>query len=207
MKLFTALFLLLLSAPVSAQNLLRQLADEVCECLSNGEIVYPRLQAGRCVEDVAKAHPRQIQAELQLSVTRAADRRQLGELLVDPLADHCAALENLKPERKEKAVRYTDIPLLRQRAAAPIAKGPEPDADSRTMQESDHPLEATGRILDQDRDRLRIRLGDGELLDLSYHPRQLRGSDSDNGSLIRVRYVADWTGGGGSIGWRLLEVK
>ncbi|THH35562.1 hypothetical protein [Neolewinella litorea] len=198
----------LFSLPLSAQSLLRQLADEVCSCMTTGEIVYPRLQAGRCIEDVAKAHPRRIQDELQLSVLLASDRRRLGELLVDPLAEHCTALLELgEPEATEPELKYSDFPLARALDSPVAAKHPRPDPRSVTLRDAPTVYQTEGELLEVGREAVMILLASGRVMAFRYEPRQLRRAAPRVGQRLLIIYAANWTRDDRRVTFELLEMK
>ncbi|NJB84395.1 hypothetical protein GGR26_000140 [Lewinella marina] len=210
MQVSPLLCCLLLGLPLSGQSLLQQLADEVCNCMSAAEIVYPRLQAGRCIEDVAKAHPERIQDELQLSVLLAADRRRLGELLVDPLAEHCTALLALGAEEIDRPgpeLKYSDFSLARAADAPAVGKWPPPDVPATTLRDAPTYLQTSGELLEIDRDVIRILLDSGRVLTLHYQPRQLRRSPPRTGQRLQITYTENWTADDRRVTYDLLEMR
>ncbi|WP_157974496.1 hypothetical protein [Lewinella sp. IMCC34183] len=201
------LLCLLGAARLGGQSLLRQLADEVCECLGTGEIVYPRLQAGRCMENVARAHPRRIQEELRLTVTSAGDRERLSELLIEPLAEHCNALRRLAERAADPEPRYSDIPLLRQRATSPYAKEPPPDGPAATVATPANRRLVSGRLVAIGREEFTVRLPGGERLTLRYNHRQLRRAGPRVGETLSFTYYLDWTAEAGRVVPTLGELR
>ncbi len=207
MKHLAPLVAFLFFTPLAAQSLLQELAGEVCDCLSGTEIVYPRLQAGKCTDDVAMAYNGRIQDELHLTVSSDGDRRRLTDLLVDPLAEECEVLRRLAASSGEAESHYSDLHLLQRRARPLAAKHPAADAATAVIREVAHPRWTGGEAVEVRRDLLLVRLNDGTLLPLRYQSRQLRRSDISPGDRLEVRYGADWTSEAGRVTWELLEVR
>ncbi|WP_157975944.1 hypothetical protein [Lewinella sp. IMCC34191] len=184
--------LVLAGSHLSAQTFVEQLATEVCNCLSAEALIYPRIQADRCVETVVNAHPRQIKAELKLSVRRDDDLKQLEALLIDPLAENCTVLRDLQPEREEPELRYTDIPLVRN-SGTNAEKHPPADDRSSIAIEAPALYELRGKVTAYDGNRLELRAEDGRTVRLSVADRQLRRQlILTVGNQYTVSYRLDW---------------
>lgn len=193
MRSILLLLPLLVPCVLPAQTLLRQLADEVCDCLSDANIVYPRIQVDKCMQDVANAHPQRIREELRLIVTSSGDRRRLGELLIDPLAEHCSVVGELTSRESEPELHYSDIDLLRRSARPRAKKGPSADREQDRVLHRTNLRTGAGELLEIGRNSLRVRLESGDTLTLTYQSRQLRRADPRAGDRIEFTYYLDWT--------------
>jgi hypothetical protein len=175
------------------QGLLDSLATEVCRCMTDrDELVYPRLQADRCVQTVGLAYEVQIRDTFYLSVLDAADRRRLSELLIYPLSRDCPALANLDPGRVEPSFRYSDLNLatpprpaaLKQPPALPLTPVLGEGAEEWTV--------AATYVGTAGRERVVLRLADGRDVTFAAPPRLLRRAGWRKGETVRVTYRLDW---------------
>ncbi|MGB3799807.1 MAG: hypothetical protein WA952_08310 [Lewinella sp.] len=189
----------------TAQSFIEKLATEVCNCLSAEELIYPRIQANRCLETVVGAYPRQIRTELKLSIRRDEDRKQLEALLIDPLSENCTALQNLAPEKEEPKLRYTDIPLARRRAST-AEKHPPADDRSTLTAEAPRIYRLIGELTAYDGDRLKLRTEDGKsTITIHIEDRQLRRQlELTVGNRYTITYRMDWRSDDNSV-LRILE--
>lgn len=200
--------LFLFPAGGGAQELLERLAREVCDCIqAEAEIIYPRIQAMRCLGQVVEANPRSIRAGLQLRVDIETDRRRLSDLLIDPLLAECPMLAGLAPGEVEPRIRYSDVELSRQAIRGDdTRRSPKrsPPADPATTTTIELPtqryLEAT--VLDRpDRDSLRIQGNTTQYT--MYLPRKLRGLSFPPGQYLYLSYRTRWEE---SIGYEIVEI-
>lgn len=191
-----ALLLLLvgMTGPGTAQILLNRLANGVCECIGAApEIVFPRIQARQCLEEVAKRHTIQIREVLQLSTSSAADRKQLAELLIDPLTEGCPLLQRLKPGVVEPKLHYSDFSLTEYQQQAPATKPAPPDPVTTTVGEVSRLQEASGTLkAAPERNVLHLIDAEGELLIFHFLGRQLRGLTLTAGQQLSITYRYDW---------------
>ncbi|PPK88119.1 hypothetical protein CLV84_1083 [Neolewinella xylanilytica] len=191
----------------TGQSFIQQLAREVCNCISAEELVYPGIQADRCVETVVNAHPRQIRAELQLSVRKEDDRRQLVALLIDPLADSCEALKALSADKQDRKLRYTDIPLARSNRS-PAEKHPPADPRSTITAEAPELFSISGVILALSGEQLELRTDDNRTYVLQITDRhQRRRLDLETGKHRTVVYRLHWQIDPGAVVRILEDVK
>lgn len=181
---------------VQAQALIGRLAEAVCECMESApEIVYPRMQATRCVEEVAERYASRIDSRLALDVSRAVDRRQLGELLVLPLSENCVFLQDIAPGVREPELRYSDIPLAERSESRKSAKLPPPDAVATTPREAPVRFEATGKVLRlMDKQHVELQMEDGERLRFELSPRLYKELEKKAGRRVELTYKLDWHG-------------
>ncbi len=199
--------LLCLGGKVKAQSFVQQLAQEVCNCISSEELVYPRIQADRCVETVVNAHPRQIRTELKLSVRKDDDLRQLEALLIDPLTENCQALRNLTPKRTERELRYTDIPLAKRSGTADV-KNPPPDASRRIVSDAANTTQIEGVLLGSAGWTLEIQPINGDIVYIEVGDRQLRRQiDFQIGETYTFTYILDWRSDEKTVLRQLLDVN
>ena len=177
----------------TAQPLLDTLAVRVCDCMgATPEIVYPRLQANRCVSNVSTAYASRIRTELQLSSRKASDRRRLSELLIDPLTEYCPQLKELGPGVAEPQLSYSDRKLVQQSTAAG-AKWPAANASSVTTRAGREEDSLTGTLTELPTgDQLRLLLPDGRVVTLLLPRGLLRRYDFVRGQSVTVVYREDW---------------
>ena len=174
-----------------AQSIVDQLAREICNCLEAGPLIYPRVQADRCLETVLDAHPRQIRSELQLSVRNADDRRRLEDLLVDPLTSDCAVIRELPEAAPPTAPRYSDL-LLMQAPPQIADKRPVADAARKTVRESGDVRSVVARLVDVVDTEWVIETRDGQTMHLRIEPAQSTSNRPPRDAYRRFTYQLDW---------------
>ncbi len=195
MRFLPSLFLFLLVAqPATGQALIDTLAARVCDCMQDApEIIYPRLQARRCVDDVSRGYTSRIWMELFLSTDRPDDRRRLTELLIEPLAIGCPMLQDFAPGRGEPELHYSDFPLARAANRKQTAKHPLPDLAATTTQEGRDVFRISGTLLlSSTGDTLPLRLESGSIMEFVLPSRQLRRVNLTVGQALTVTYRYDW---------------
>lgn len=191
----TSLLLVLSSGLTLAQQpLLDSLADDICACMQAApEIVYPRIQAQRCLEQIARRRTIQLREVLDLSSKDGNDRQELVKLLIDPLTERCPLLHTLKEGAVEPELHYSDFALAKRKDLAVTTKSPVADPPSTTLREGDEVITVSGELLAiPDKGSLRIRTSSGETLTLYYRTRQLRGQDLTIGQTLTITYRHDW---------------
>lgn len=172
---------------MSGQELVSELAADICACMEAApEIVYPRMQARRCVDKVLEAHPRSIRAALDLSIDLPADRAKLVELFIEPLHADCDMLRELKPGEVEPKLRYSDFDLLKTTVAftKPDAPPPPDDATSTLKEISDRFVLPATVVERPGRDRLWVTM-EGETYKFTL-PRRLRNRDFRPGEPLQL---------------------
>ncbi|CAH1002312.1 hypothetical protein LEM8419_03224 [Neolewinella maritima] len=183
-----------LTGALSAQPLLDTLAVKVCDCMhATPELVYPRLQANRCVLTISTAYASRIRAELQLSPRKASDRRRLGELLVEPLTADCPLLRALAPGTLEPELHYSDFPLLKKARLPKVDKEPPASPAATTTREVPTLLRASGTLTQlPNGDRLRVLLAEGSTQTFTLPRAIARRLTLTRGQPITVVYREDW---------------
>ena len=173
---------LALAIGLRSQSLLDRLAEDVCDCMGEApEIVYPRIQASRCVDKTAERYGASIRKNLQLEVESAADRRQLAELLIDPLTADCPLLQDILSEETEAELHYSDYTLLATGEYYRSEKQPPADPVASTSKERPSILEATGILAALTEDQLELRQPSGRVLTIEYQSRQIRNAPPTTG--------------------------
>ena len=192
---FLALLMLIASRHAVAQPLLDTLAARVCDCMAAApEIVYPRMQASRCVLSISTAYAGRIRSELQLSGSTSRDRRRLSELLVDPLTRNCPLLQQLGPGIVEPELSYSDRELLEQQAPTSTAKRPAADPPKQLTREvvAMHQVQGTVTEDPRDSDRLRILLTNGQVHTFALPRNLARRRSFSRGQSLSFVYYEDW---------------
>ncbi len=190
-----ALFLVVAARqPNQAQPLLDTLASKVCRCMANEpEIIYPRLQAARCVNEVASRYAPQIRRGLSLTMALPEERRRLTELLIDPLTSGCPMLQGLTTDKREPELNYSDFPLFRARTPMRFQKHPPPDPPATTLREGEDMLRVNGTVAAVNAGNLlELRLESGKTLSFLLRARHLRRTHFSVGQPLRVTYTYDW---------------
>ena len=188
----------LLAAPLGAQALLDTLAVKVCDCMDAApELVYPRLQASRCVTRVSTTYAGRIRSELQLSTRSASDRERLGELLVDPLTAGCPLLRRLAPGLHQAELHYSDRSLLQKVALPEGSKRPPASPAAATAREAPDLLRRSGTLAQlPNGEQLRLLLDSGDVVTFAL-PRALsRRLSLSRNQPITVVYREDWRSDG-----------
>ena len=197
----------LLSGGIEGQDLVQELAREVCSCLSAEELVYPNLQADRCLTTVIDAYPRQIRTELQLSVRKADDRKALEAMLIDPLTSDCQVLKNLQPEPRERELHYSDF-LLAKKSVKVLGKHPAPDAPSRIVAAEPESLYLRARVLKIGYNELEVRGPGEQVYQLLITDRKTRRQlDLEVGKTYTLEYAFNWRTSDGAVLRELLDVR
>lgn len=194
-------------SPLPAQSLVDQLAREVCSCLTAEELVYPRVQADRCMETVLDAHPRRIRAELQLSVRKPEDRLQLEDLLFDPLDRNCPVIRQFSQAAPSPAPRYSDIPLITSRQDA-LPKHPPADDSERVVSDGPEVRTLTGELTELGTGYLRMRNGEGQIQLLYLDgASQLPPAGLVQGRRYLLTFTLDWRTSNQRVQPRVISVK
>ena len=201
------MLLFLASSGICGQDLVQELAKEVCSCLSAEELVYPNLQADRCLTTVIDAYPRQIKAELQLSVRKDDDRKALEAMLIDPLTADCQILKNLHPERRERELHYSDFPLAKTSTKA-ATKHPEPDPPSQIVAVEPESLYLRGKVVKLGSQELEVSGPDDRVYRLLMTDRKTRRQlDLRVGQTYTLEYTLDWRSSDGAVLRELVDVR
>ena len=180
------------STQMDGQALVHMLAKEVCHCLSAEELVYPKLQADRCLTTVMDAYPRQIKAELQLSVRKDDDRKVLEAMLIDPLTADCQVLQDLHPPPPERELHYSDFPLAKI-AAKPIGKQPLPDPSAQIVSSEPEIQYLRAKILTFGNLELEVSGPNGQVYRILISDRKLlRQLELEIGRTYTLKYAFDW---------------
>lgn len=191
-----------------AQSLLDRLADDVCTCMSEAaEIVYPRIQASRCVDQAAERYGASIRKTLQLDVERAVDRYRLADLLIDPLTTNCPQLQDILDDQPEAELHYSDYNLLTTGQYYRSEKHPPADPVATTSKEGTATVEVTGTVERVGDEQFGLLTPLGNVLEIEYQSRQLREVDLTPGRRVTISYARDWDVAGTSIRNRLVEIK
>ena len=191
---------------IGAQDIVQKLAREVCNCLSAEELVYPHLQADRCLTTVLDAYPRQIRAELQLSVRKDDDRRALEAMLIDPLTADCKVLQNLHPERRERELHYSDFQLAKKIVKAPN-KHPAPDASARIVTAEPETFHLEGQVTKIGSHEVEVLGADDRIYRLLITARKTRRQlDLEVGQTYTLEYAFDWRSNDGAVLLELVDV-
>lgn len=191
---------------LDGQSIVEVLAGEICRCLENGPLIYPRVQVKQCVDATLEAHPRRIRNELQLSVRNADDRRQLEDLILDPLITDCSLLRELPPAPPTTAPRYSDLELV----GAPTrsaTKHPPPDGASRVVRSTGGSQSVVARLVDANADRWMLETSGGESVEVrlpATSPTIVRPSPN---AYHRFYFELDWRGSPERVTRRLTGVK
>lgn len=179
-------------ASAAQQPLLGVMADELCDCMEAApEIVYPRIQAQRCLEQIATRRTVQLREVLNLASKDDDDRRQLAELLIDSLTARCPLLYEFAKGRVEAELHYSDFSLARGVRGPKPASPPPADPSATTLREASSTAEITGKLAGLQRDNLQLRTDEG-VITFYYRARELRGQELMVGQSITVGYRYDW---------------
>ena len=203
------LLLLLLSVTVAtAQSLVDRIADSVCDCMQDApEIVYPRLQATRCLERVARRYATPIARNLSLSVASVDDRDRLGDLLVDPLTRRCGFLTGLAHGEAEPQLHYSDIGSHRAAAVRSTPKEPPPLPPTQ-LREGVEVHTAFGTLTKVDPSGwLSLRAPGKATVRIYFSSRQYRQLSVATDRQLELTYRLDWTTDPDRVLRRLLFVK
>ena len=181
------------SAGLGSQAIVDQLAREICNCLEAAPLIYPRVQADRCVENVLEAHPRQIRSELQLSVRNAEDRQQLEDLLLDPLTSDCAVLRELPQTQPPAPPRYSDLQLM-QSPDRVAEKDPAADTSERVIREASRQRTVVGRLVEASAVEWTVVTPDSTRITLQVPPDFPGTPPASREAYYRFAYELDWHG-------------
>lgn len=179
----------------SGQSTTDLLAGEVCDCLSEiTELVYPRLQARKCLETTANRYAAEIKSELGLRVNTSGDLDRLAEVLASPLFEDCTLLQEIEEGGREPRLRYSDIPAGPSSKAFSSSKSPGPDPAEYISREVPATQLLTGTLIGADPpEELVIKIEAKEdTVRFSITSRQLRQLPALLGKVVTVQYRSEW---------------